>query len=171
MSKSEFILLIPGIIYGVAMVDLLKIFRQARPYWEIVGWGIALFFNLIVSWFGLYDKLEIVSSNIAYFTIYLLSPLLFAQSVFVLTPEENDKDTKKYFLDNQKPFFTLYLSFMIINSILSTIISENAMFMYMRGIAIIPFIFVIFYPKIWLRAAILGLYFIFAAIIFYDSLV
>ena len=72
MSKSEFILLIPGIIYGVAMVDLLKIFRHSKRYWESVAWGIAMFLNLIVSWYELYDKLEIISSNIALSLISLL---------------------------------------------------------------------------------------------------
>ena len=108
MNKSEFVLLIPALIYGVALVDLLKIFRHKIKYWETVGWGIAMFLNLIVSWFNLFDKLDIISSNILYFTGYLLSPLLFTQAVFVLTPEEEDKIPKDYFLKTQKQFFTKY---------------------------------------------------------------
>ena len=171
MSKPEFILLIPGIVYGVALVDLLKIFRHKQTYWEVVGWGIALFFNLIVSWFGLYDKLEIISSNIVYFTVYLISPLLFAQSVFVLTPEEADTDTRKYFFANQRTFFIIYTCFMVSNAILALFIEENVIFQYMRGIAFLPFILVIFWPKKILRIFILGLYLVFAIIVFYTSLV
>ena len=48
MSKSEFILLIPGIIYGVALVDLLKVFRHKNTYWEITG-NILTIYQL-VSW-------------------------------------------------------------------------------------------------------------------------
>ena len=171
MSKSEFVLLIPAIIYGVALVDLLKIFRHSKSYWEIIGWGIALFLNLIVSWFGLYEKLEILSSNILYFTAYIISPLVFAQAVFVLTPEEQDTDTKDYFLKSQKSFFMLLLLFTIINSLLSLIIESSVVFIWMRAVLIIPFIVVIFWPRMWLRASILALYYCFAIYIFINSLV
>ena len=170
MSKSEFILLIPGIIYGVAMVDLLKIFRHKNTYWEIIAWGIAMFLNLIVSWFGLYDRLETISSNIVFFSVYLLSPLLFAQAVFVLTPEENDTETKEYFLSNQRTFFILYLGFVITNLLLSFFITENTALQYMRAIAIAPFILVIIWPKKWLRVLLLIMYYIFALIIYAESL-
>ena len=125
MSKSEFILLIPGIIYGVALVDLLKIFRHKSTYWEVVSWGIIMIINLIVSWFTLYDKLEIISNSILLFTVYIISPLLFAQAIFVLTPEEENKDTKAYFLKSNRQFFILLLGFIIMNNILSFFIAEN----------------------------------------------
>ena len=72
MGKSEFILLIPGIIYGVALVDLLKIFRHKNTYWETTAWGIAMIINLIVSWFNLYDKLDMIGSSISLFSVYQL---------------------------------------------------------------------------------------------------
>ena len=170
MDKSEFILLIPAIIYGVAMVDLLKIFWHNNKYWEGVAWGIAMFLNLIVSWFGLYDKLETISSNILYFTAYIVSPLIFAQAVFVLTPEEEHTDTKAYFLKAQKPFFSLMLLYVVINILLSFIIAENNPFGFMRVVVIFPFIAVIIWPKLWTRAILLATYYIFALYIFVYSM-
>lgn len=170
MSKSEFILLIPGIIYGVAMVDLLKIFRHSKRYWESVAWGIAMFLNLIVSWFELYDKLEIISSNIALFTAYIISPLIFAQAVFVLTPEEEHTDTKAYFLKAQHLFFILILSYILVNTGLSYFIETDGSFSWMRPLLSVLFIIPIIWKKFWLRLLPLLAYYIFAVIIFAEAL-
>ena len=35
MQKQEFFLLIPAIIYGVALIDLLKVFGNNKIYWEL----------------------------------------------------------------------------------------------------------------------------------------
>ncbi len=170
MSKSEFILLIPGIIYGVAMVDLLKIFRHSNRYWESVAWGIAMFLNLIVSWFGLYDKLEIISSNIALFTAYIISPLLFAQAVFVLTPEEEHTDTKVYFLKAQHLFFILIFSYILVNMGLSYFIETSGAFEWMRPLLLALFLTAIVWKKFWSRLLPLLAYYIFAIIIFAQAM-
>ena len=170
MSKSEFILLIPGIIYGVALVDLLKIFRHKSTYWEVVSWGIIMIINLIVSWFTLYDKLEIISNSILLFTVYIISTLLFAQAIFVLTPEEENKDTKAYFLKSNRQFFILLLGFIIMNNILSFFIAENEFYTIVRYIVILPFIAIIIWQKRWLRIIALLLYYAMAIIIYYQSL-
>ena len=47
MDKQEFFLLIPAIIYGVAIVDLLKIFGHKKNYIEMMGWGIYLMMPVI----------------------------------------------------------------------------------------------------------------------------
>jgi hypothetical protein len=171
MDKSEFILIIPGIIYGVAMVDLLKIFRHSNKYWEGVAWGIAMFLNLIVSWFGLYDKIEIISANIGYFTIYIISPLLFAQAVFVLTPEEEHTDTKAYFIKTHQLFFILLLCYVALNSFLSFFLDFTGIFEWMRYALILPFIGAIILNKQWIRVLLLSLYYLFALIIFANGLI
>lgn len=170
MSKSEFIILIPGIIYGVAMVDLLKIFRHSKRYWESVAWGVAMFLNLIVSWFDLYDKVEVISSNISLFTAYIISPLLFAQAVFVLTPEEEHTDTKAYFLKTQHLFFILILSYIIVNMGLSYFIQTDSTFGWMRPLLSFLFLGAIIWKKFWLRLLPLLAYYIFAIIIFAEAM-
>ena len=58
MDKQEFLLLIPGIIYGVAIADLLKIVRHKVNYWEVVFWGVLLLTTIINHWMELYKKLD-----------------------------------------------------------------------------------------------------------------
>ena len=57
MEKQEFLLLIPAIIYGVAIVDLLKIFQHKIRYWELIAWGLLLMVLVINIWIELYQKL------------------------------------------------------------------------------------------------------------------
>jgi hypothetical protein len=170
MEKSDFILLIPGIIYGVALVDLLKIFRHKNTYWEVTGWGIAMIINLIVSWFNLYDKLEVISNSIVIFTFYLVSPLVFAQAVFVLTPEEDHHDTKKYFLETNRSFFGLMLIYILTTAVLSVFFNEPTAYHVMRGIIILPFVAIIIWQKKWLRQFALGLYYLFAIYIYLQGI-
>jgi hypothetical protein len=169
MNKSEFILLIPGIIYGVALVDLLKIFRHKNTYWEVTGWGVIMIINLIVSWFSLYDKLEVISGNILLFTVYLVSPLLFAQAVFVLTPEEEDTDTKAYFMKTNRLFFILLLGLIVVNQTLLFFLAEDSAFMIMRTIIAFPFIAIIIWQKKWMRQMALLLYYSFGIYIYIQS--
>ena len=62
MSKEEFVLLIPAIIYGVAIVDLLKTFR-VKIYWEIPVWGIYMLLNAIILALTLYGQLNAMAEN------------------------------------------------------------------------------------------------------------
>ena len=48
MDKEEFFLLIPGIIYGVAIVDLLKVFSHKKNYFEMVGWAVLYLLAIII---------------------------------------------------------------------------------------------------------------------------
>ena len=158
MSKSEFILLIPGIIYGVALVDLLKIYRHPSRYWETSLWGIIMFLTLIVSWFLLFNELQLVSSNILYFALYLLTPLIFAQTVFTLTPEEGTKNTKEYFLKSQRTFFSLLLANLISVASLNLIMYEDPIRMYIRIAGLPVFIGILVYKKLWMRVLLMAMY-------------
>ena len=73
MSKSEFLLLIPGLIYGVGLVELMRILNR-KIYWEILAWSLIMFISLIVQWFGLYDRLESLKLNIGVFSLLLINP-------------------------------------------------------------------------------------------------
>jgi hypothetical protein len=37
VEKQEFFLLMPAIIYGVALIDLLKVFGDKKIYWELLA--------------------------------------------------------------------------------------------------------------------------------------
>jgi len=107
MDKQEFLLLIPAIVYGVAIVDLLKIFSHKKNYIELVGWGLFVITLVIFSWIELYNKLEVITgSNLSFFLIIGQSILL-AKIAGVITPENSDTDTKQYFFKVRKTFFWL----------------------------------------------------------------
>ena len=51
MSKEEFLLIIPAVVFGIAVVDLNKIFNHKKGYYELIGWG--LYLLLAICWFGM----------------------------------------------------------------------------------------------------------------------
>ena len=72
MDRQEFFLLIPAILYGVSIVDLLKIFTHKKNYIEMVGWGLFMMLAVIYTWIDLFNKLPIVTSNnLNYFLIII----------------------------------------------------------------------------------------------------
>ena len=104
MSKSEFLLLIPAIMYGAGLIDLMKIFNR-KMYWELPLWALSLFLTLVITWFGLFERLELITVNPGIFLLLLIGPLIFARSCYVLTPEEANHDTKSYFFEVRQLFF------------------------------------------------------------------
>lgn len=109
MDKQEFYLLIPGIIYGVAIVDLLKVFEHRKNYWEMITWGIAIMLGICYSWILLYSKLDKIASDKLFFLLVIAQAILAAQIARTLTPELKDEDTKAYFFEKRKIFFSLLL--------------------------------------------------------------
>ena len=75
MEKQEFLLLIPAIIFGVAIVDLLKLFSHKKTYFELVGWGVFLMLAIISVWMRLFEKLEVVSSSNLLFLLIIALPV------------------------------------------------------------------------------------------------
>ena len=102
MDQQEFLLLIPGIIYGVAIVDLLKIVRHKINYWEVVFWGILLMINIINHWMELYQKLDALVASHVNFYLIIGQAMLYAQAANVITPDDKDSDTKQYFFQGKK---------------------------------------------------------------------
>ena len=72
MDKLEFLLIIPAIIYGVAIVDLLKIFNHKKNYFELVGWGIFCLVAIVISWSEVYNKADIiVKDNFSFYVLFI----------------------------------------------------------------------------------------------------
>ena len=125
MDKQEFLLLIPAIIYGVAIVDLLKIVQHKVNYWEVVFWGILLLITIINHWVNLYQKLEfMVDSNINFYLVIGQS-IVYAQAANVITPGVEDKDTKAYFFKIRKMFFLIIAGSILINLLLQFVIFDD----------------------------------------------
>ena len=111
MSKSEFLLLIPGIIYGVGVVDLIKVTFQ-KHYWEIYLWAIILFLVFILQWYSLYNAIDQIGESKLSFTLMMVTPLVFTRGCYILTPTES-AETKTYFIQYRRAFF-INLVFMIL---------------------------------------------------------
>jgi hypothetical protein len=150
MSKSEFILLIPGILYGVALIDLLKVTRHGKRYWETIVWAILLFLVVISDWFKLYNFVDLISNDIFLFTLYIVSPLIFVQTCFILTPEEEDEDMKAYFLKHKKVFFLSIVAYMLSKIAIQQYVLDDGKLLF-RIVGISLFIVSAFIDKIWVR--------------------
>lgn len=156
MDKQEFLLLIPGIIYGVAIVDLLKIIQHRVNYWEIVLWGVLLMVTIIRHWMELYQKLEFLVDNNLNFFLIIGQAVIYAQAANVITPENLDSDTKAYFFKVRKTFFLIILVSLVFNVLLEFIVFEDhELWLRITGLPIV--LACAYINKIWLRAAV-GVY-------------
>jgi hypothetical protein len=157
MVREEFILLIPGIIYGVAIVDLLKILRRG-VYFELAGCGIFFLLSVVNIWLELYDKLAIIATNNLDFLLVIIQAILFTKAVNILTPEDDDENTKTYFLSNIRSVFILLISVLIINLIIQIMVFDDQRTLWIRPLGALLYLSMIFAGQLkWVRLVILGI--------------
>ncbi len=154
MDKQEFFLLIPAIIYGVAIVDLLKIFRHKKTYWEVLVWGLLLMIIIINTWTELYQKLEHLVENSLHFFIIIAQAILYAQAANVITPEEMHIDTRKYFFSIRRTFFLILGSTTLMNLLVNYFVFADDREMWIRPTAFALILICAFVDKVWIRTAI-----------------
>ena len=150
---SKTLLLIPGVIYGVGLADLLKAFRP-KVYWEITAMAILLILTLILNWFLFAEKIELAGMNLGLFALTLVTPMLFTRACNVLTPGLDTTDTKEHYLRILKPFFLLLTAHVLFNIIIQTIIQDDG-FNLLRLIVIPLLIVSAFYHKLWMRVMVM----------------
>ncbi len=151
MDKQEFFLLIPAIIYGVAIIDLLKIFGHKKNYIEMVGWGIFVMMSVIFSWIELYNKLEVITGDNVSFFFIIIQAIIFAKAAAIITPEEKDVDTKEYYFDVRKSFFLLLSGMTIYGILLQYFVYDDHSPSWLRPLAILFYLICGFSNKYWLR--------------------
>jgi len=152
MEKQEFILFLPAIVYGIAVVDLLKIFRHKHSYWEMIAWGILLIAYIVVIWLELWSKLVTVASDKWFFILIIVHAVILAQAAFILTPEEKDSDTEKYFILIRKKFFVFLTIIVGMNLLLQQLFFDDQRPLLFRLTFIILFVICILVNKVWVRA-------------------
>lgn len=150
ISKTIFLLLIPGTIYSVALIDLLKLFRHKDKYWESIVWGLLLYGSIIVGWINMYDDLPKMVDSIFIYFIYMFSPLVFAQAVFVLVPNDDSLEMKTHFLKIRRLFYSL-ITFVIAFNFIFQFIIEDSERSFLRSAGIIAYGLNIFFDKLYLR--------------------
>jgi len=172
MDKLEFLLIIPAIIYGVAIVDLLKIFSHKKNYFELVGWGVFCLIAIVISWSQIFGKAETIIRSTVSFYVLILQSIIVARIAAVITPEERHINTKKYFMEIKRSFFLL-LAFSAFVNLLSQyfVFDDNAPIL-LRPIMILTMLACAYYNKIWFRTTVLSILIVISFIvIFYRSLI
>jgi hypothetical protein len=168
MSKSEFLLLIPGIIYGVGVVDLIKVtFR--KHYWEIYLWAIILFLVLILQWYSLFYAMDQIGESKLSFTFMMITPLVFTRGCYILTPTEN-AETKSYFIKYRSAFFINLVFMILANGASQYFLVEESDPRALARLVFLPLILAAAYwDNQWYRLAIALLFFIVYAQFFTTS--
>ena len=159
MAKQEFFLLIPAIIYGVALIDLLKVFGNNKIYWELLAWGSMLMVDIIVIWLELWAKLNLVATDKWFFILVIIQAILFAQIAAVITPEEKDIDTKIYFHSIRKLFFSLISATIVFNFLSQEFFYDDQRSELIRPLILIMALACAFIDKIWIRTTSLVIIF------------
>lgn len=155
MDKQEFFLLIPAIIYGVAIVELMKIFDHKKNYIEMVGWGIFTMLAVIFTWIELYKKLDLITeSNFTFFMI-IGQAVLLARLARIITPEKEHDDTKKYFFDVRKSYFWLLIITLGVMVLMQYMVYDDSTPNWFRPILAIFFLICAYSKLFWLRISIL----------------
>jgi hypothetical protein len=152
MEKQEFFLLLPAIVYGVAVVDLLKVFRHKKSYWEMIAWGLVLMVYIVIIWLELWTKLDVVATDKWFFILTIVSAVILAQTSSLLTPEEKDTDTEKYFLLIRRRFFLLLILIVGVNLALQELFYDDQRPLIFRITFITLFVLCALVDKVWVRA-------------------
>lgn len=164
MEKQEFLLLIPAIVFGVAIVDLLKLFSHKKTYFELVGWGIFLMLAIIAVWMRLFEKLEVVSSSNLLFLLIIGQAMMYARAANIITPEEKHLDTKAYFFSIQKSFFILFAVIAFFNLLMQYFVYNDHQSEWVRPVGIVLALVCAFAKSVWVRSAIMVFYLLMAVL-------
>lgn len=113
MSKTEFLILIPGVLYGIGLADLLKLSFK-KYYFEAYLWGLIMLMVLVLHWFDLFENIGSITDHRGKFLLSLVVPLLYTTTCYNLTP---DDESKVYFMDNRKKLFLLLASLSLSNTL------------------------------------------------------
>ena len=152
----KILLLIPGLIYGVGMVQLLKVFQEGT-YWESRILAFLLFLSLIVNWFVYAEALS-ESVNLVFYTLTMISPLLFTRACMVLMgSDQSDNSSKKHFFTIRRSFFFLLTAHTLVNVILQEFIYQGD-YQIFRFIGVLMLLACALFNYIWLRVAMMTIF-------------
>ena len=159
MDKQEYFLIIPGIVYGVIIVDLMKVFMHRKNYWEMVVWGIYMFTMIPIVWSELFQKLDLLTNSLKNYFIIIIQAVLYTVAVKLLTPEEKDEDTKAYFMEIKRPFFLLIAGIAFLNFVLQFTAFADQRPAWMRPVGFVLLLACAYWDKIWIRAMVWAFFF------------
>ena len=155
MEKQEFLLLVPAIVFGAAIVDLLKVFQSRKGYYELIGWGAYMLLAISWLWYETFDKLDTVIVNKSGYFLIIIQAILYAAAAHTITPEEKDIDTKEYFLSIKKSFFIILTLIVGLLLFFQYAVYDDQHIAWIRMLAIPLFLSCAFIDNAWLRNGVL----------------
>jgi len=142
---------IPAIIYGLALVELVRIYRHKSQYWETNLLGFFLFLTIIFDRYKTFPYIDQLFDNMFVFTLYMIAPLVFMQACYTLTPEVEEDVAIEHFKNRRKSFFVLLAVFTSFNVVIEIFLIDQGM-LYMRIAVVLLFVSNALFDKLWLRA-------------------
>ncbi len=108
MDKIEYLLVFDGVIFGLAIADLVGHTKDIlkKAYWEYSLWALALFDMGALNWYSTYNRLDIITEGYQWYVLLMIPMILYYVTVKYFTPDQG-KPYKEYFLDNSRRFMAL----------------------------------------------------------------
>ncbi|NVK27225.1 MAG: hypothetical protein HWE14_04220 [Flavobacteriia bacterium] len=152
MSQEEFLMIFHGVIFGMAIVDLVSHTKDimTKSYWEYIVWAVMLFDMGALNWYTTYYKIDALQNGYGYYVLLMLPAILYYLVVRTFTPSDG-RAYKEYFLANVKPFIGLLFVFGVVSLLVDFIIDVNIEYLWERIIVSALLIPAYFIPKAWVR--------------------
>ncbi|MBS1543676.1 MAG: hypothetical protein JST14_08590 [Bacteroidetes bacterium] len=120
MSQKEYYLILPLLLYGLGITDLINSWRSfLKPDQRYLPYTLTSILLLDTSFWNFYQLFDWVSED--HFSSYLVymkilaAPLVFLVVVAIFTPEESTASLKDYFHQNMRPVFALLALFIFLH--------------------------------------------------------
>ena len=156
MAQKEYYLILPLLLYGLGISDLVNSWRSflkpEQRYLPYTLTSILLLDTAFWNFFQLYDWIQEdhFRSYLTYMRI-LAAPLLFVLVVAIFTPEEGTGSLKEYFHQHMRTVFALLALFVFVHFLL-----DPNEFVWQRLGAIAMLLTTAFFRKTWLIYLLLG---------------
>ncbi|GGH67795.1 hypothetical protein [Phaeocystidibacter marisrubri] len=133
MSQVEFLMVFHGVIFSMAIVDLVSHTHDifTKSYWEYIIWAIALFEIGAQSWYSTFDKMDAIAYNYAHFLVMMLPVIFYFLTIRIFTPPDG-QGYKEYFLSKRKSFIGMLFLFSLSGFFSDYILGVEPHFTWMR---------------------------------------
>lgn len=168
MDIAKYMAVIPGILYGMALVELIKIYRHKSRYWETNLLGFLLFITIIYDKYKTFPYMNELFSNMAVFTLYLIGPFVFMHMCYTLTPENEDDEAEEHFLGIRKKFFYMLAIFTSFNIFIELLFINDGL-IYLRFLGVALYTLNGYFNWKWLRIITYSIIFFAVYLLYYPS--
>ena len=133
----------------------------------MILWGIYMFLVVVYGWSSLFQKLGSITHSNANFFLIIFQSIVYAQAISILTPRENDIDTKEYFMEIRQKFFLASALIAITNIIVQVTVYDDHQIPWLRPLALVGLFAAAFIDKIWIRTTVWAVFFTLATMVIF----